>query len=283
MSPSRPRHHRLREAWLARYSANTAAAYARDLDAFTAEHGNPLTADRALVQEWLHDLARRGLKPASIRRKASALSSFLEYAAQEGAVRRNAARHTRRPTGGDAIRLGLDLTDARRLITTAEARGPQAAALVALLMGLGLRVSEACAVRLEHLTTDAGVPVLEVTRKGGRTNRLALSPAVLAAINAAAADRTEGPVLVGPRGGHLTRRAAAELVAELGTAAKIDGLHPHLLRHTAVTTALRAGVPLERVQQLLGHRSPTSTLRYAQALDALDNSAAGKLADTLYR
>lgn len=269
--------------WLSRYPENTAAAYRRDLADYITTAGDPLTATRADVQEWLRVLARRGLKPPTIRRKASALSSFLEYAAQEGAVEVNAARHTRRPLGGDAVKLGLSLPDARRLLDTAAEHSPRAAALIGLLMAMGLRVSEACGARVEHLTTDAGAPVLELVRKGGRTHRLPVPPAVHRALIAATGDRPIGPILTGPRGGHLTRHAAAELVAHLGEKAGIPHLTPHLLRHTAATTALRAGVPLERVQQLLGHRSPTTTLRYAQALEALDHSASDRLASELYQ
>lgn len=55
-------------------------------------------------------------------------------------------------------------------------------------------------------------------------------------------------------------------------------LHPHLLRHSAATAALDAGAPLDRVQALLGHQSPTVTMRYAQARERLTSSAAYDLA-----
>jgi len=273
---------RLVDGWLARFATLTATAYRRDLAQFAAHAGDPLTATRADVQSWIQALTRRGLKPASIRRKASAVSSFLDYAATEGAVPNNAARHTRRPLGGDGIRLGLDRDQARRLIAEARARGPRAATLIGLLTAVGLRVTEACSARIENLTTDAGVPVIELTRKGGRTARVPIPAPVMADLLAATTDRTEGPILECPRGGHITRHHAAKIVSELGDAAGIPDLTPHLLRHTAATTALRAGVPLEHVQQLLGHRSPTTTLRYAQALKALDRTATTTLAAELY-
>lgn len=270
------------DAWLAGFRENTATAYRRDLAQFTSFAGDPLTADRASVQSWIKHLQDRGLSPASVRRKASTVSSFLEYAAQEGAVAVNAAAHTRRPKGGDTVRLGLDLHQARSLLTAARRHSNRAWCLVALLTGIGLRVSEACAAKLEDLGTDAGVPILKVDRKGGRSQRIPVSQPVLDIINTVAADRTTGPILAGPRGGHMPRHRAYRLVRRLGDAAGIPNLHPHLLRHTAATNALRAGVPLEQVQTLLGHQSPQSTMRYAQALATIDAGAANRLGDALF-
>lgn len=276
-------HTRLTNSWLAQYPPTTQDSYARALRQFSewAQLDNPLKATRPLIQDWLKHLTATGLAAPTIRNKASALSSFYNYAAEEGAITANVARYTRRPRGGDGIRLGLPVDQARAVLQTAHQTSPTAHALVTLLMIAGLRISEAVKADITDLDTDAGKPVLEVTRKGGHSQRIPLPTLVADAVETAAGTRTDGPLLAGPRGGRLTRHRAAQLVQQIGEQAGIPGLYPHLLRHTCATNMLRQGIPVEKVQQVLGHRSIATTMRYVRALNQLDTTPGETLAAAL--
>jgi site-specific recombinase XerD len=268
--------------WLARYPATTREAYARDIRQFTKWlTADPLTADRVAVQAWLTELARQGRKPPTIRRKASAVSSLLAYAVSEDLIPANPAAHTRRPSGGQAVRLGLTDDDTRKLLAAAQTTSRTAYALVALLVSTGVRISEACGANLESIGQDSSHATLEVRRKGGRRDRVPLPPEVLAAIRAAAGDNTAGPLFIGARGARLSRHAAAWQLRQLAAKAGIEHVYAHRLRHTAATLAIRAGYPLEKVQAMLGHASPETTQRYIKAIANLDDSPSYALARTL--
>jgi integrase len=125
-----------------------------------------------------------------------------------------------------------------------------------------LRISEAVAARLDDIH-DAE---LTVTVKGGHRQTKPLTLDVSAAIRSAAGPRDKGPILV--RDGHgLSRTYAWRLIETLAATADIDDITPHVLRHTAASLALEAGARAEDVQELLGHRSIETTLRYLEGRD----------------
>jgi len=278
-------------AWLVTFpSENTRNAYLRDLlqfAAFTTELGitDPLAAPRPAVDAYARHLEALSLKPASRARKLAAVSSFLRYAAQEGVVDRNAAAHVRRPpVSAESPRLGMNATEARRVVVAAEAASPAHRALVALCLGAGLRVSEALALRPMDLTEEAGHRVARVSGKGGRERVVPLSPSawslLLPALEASPAPTA--PIIRGPQGGTIDRHRALRMIEALGRTAGLGHtLRPHDCRHTAATLALNAGASIHRVQDLLGHASPQTTQRYVAHRERLENSAAYVLGSVL--
>lgn len=101
---------------------------------------------------------------------------------------------------------------------------------------------------------------------------------------AIASGRTAGPVLLTGRGLGLTRQRAWEVVRQLARAAGVTKrIHPHSLRHTFVTAALDAGVPLRDVQDAAGHADPRTTRRYDRGRQSLDRHATYAVADFVER
>jgi site-specific recombinase XerD len=106
--------------------------------------------------------------------------------------------------------------------------------------------------------------VLRVCGKSTKIVLVPLPPAVGRAIDRAIGARTNGPILLNSRGGRMDRHAATRRLRRLAQPARvrITGPHPHMLRHTFVTTMLDAGVDLRDVQIAARHADPRTTMRY---------------------
>lgn len=156
-------------------------------------------------------------------------------------------------------------------------------ALARLMLDAGLRVSEACAVRDEHIRWDDGKHGwLDVAqgkgRKQGEVESVPMSAALADAIRTAQAHRPrrhEGIIIWG-RDGHLTRTAAWRVIA---TAADLHGMHihPHMLRHTTATTMLERGIHIRVIQRMLRHRRIDTTMRYMAVRDPMLDDAIAQL------
>ena len=267
--------------------AHTRSAYQSDLRCFTswcARIGiDPLTAQRAHLDGYARSLEAEGPASSSVARRLSVISGLFRYAYEEGYVDRNPAAHVRRPrVGDDSPTLGLDLVEARRLLQAAETASPRDHVLVCLLLLNGLRVSEVCTALVSDLSSERGHRVLVVVRKGGRRDLVPLAPRTLAAVEQHLDGRTDGFLVLANDGGPLNRFQATRAIRRLSRAADITKhISPHSLRHTAVTLALDAGVPLRDVQDMAGHADPRTTRRYDRARKSLDRHATYTLASYL--
>lgn len=284
--------------YLADYRGHTRDAYRRDLrDYFDwcGQHAIAvLDAYRATITAYVRDLAeppptgpetRPPRSPATIARRLATLSGFYRYAVAEGVVSRNPVDHVRRPkTGHDSPTLGLDRDEARRLLAAAAAHGPRAGALIALLVYSGLRIGEALGADVSDLTAVRGHRVLTVTRKGGARRDVALNAVVCEALDAYLDSRDTGPLFNTRTGGRYDPAEAWRMVRRVATEAGLDNaarISPHSLRHTFVTLAREAGVPLEDVQDAAGHADPRTTRRYDRGRHNLDRSPSYALAALL--
>ena len=268
-------------------NARTRSAYQSDLRCFAswcAQTGTePLTVQRAHLDLYARSLEAEGLAPSSVARRLSVLTGLFRYASDEGYISRNPAANVRRPrVSEDSPTLGLDLGEARRFLGAAEAAGLRDHALVCLLLLNGLRVSEVCSAQTEDVATERGHRVLRVKRKGGGRDLVPLAPRTMAAVDGHLDGRCEGPLLLANDAGPLNRFQAIRVVRRLCRAAQITKhITPHSLRHTAVTLALDAGVPLRDVQDMAGHADPRTTRRYDRARRSLDRHATYTLASYL--
>jgi integrase/recombinase XerD len=111
-----------------------------------------------------------------------------------------------------------------------------------------------------------------VCGKGTKVVLVPLPPAIGRAIDRAIGDRLGGPILLNSRGARMDRHAATRRLRHLAEAAgvRITRPHPHMLRHTFVTTMLDAGVDLRDVQIAARHADPRTTMRYDRARKNLD-------------
>lgn len=275
--------------WLAaQRSDHTRQAYGKDLDGFTrwlGAHGysDPRQATRAVVDLYRTECEAEGLKPATVARRLAALSSFYDYLTAEAGLAANPAARVRRPKLSDrSPRQWLTRDQARACLDTAVILGPAHQGLVALCLLAGLRVSEALGLRIEDIGEAQGHTVARVSRKGGRSEDVVLSAVCLDLLAPVIGARQSGPVIVGTDGATMDRHKAGRLIGEVGRRAGLTRpLVPHDLRHTCAVLSLKAGAPLHRVQQQLGHADPRTTQRYTHHLDALDNAAAYDLAGFL--
>ncbi|MBQ1046926.1 tyrosine-type recombinase/integrase [Micromonospora sp. C51] len=294
------------DAWLRnrRLSEHTRDAYRRDVAGWlawcAARELDPLRANFLHVNEYGRTLensvsARTGrpLTAATVARKLSALSSWYDFLVKLRAVELNPVAGADRPRvdRDHSATVGLAPDEVDALLAAAEAEtGPTAArnrAAVALLADLGLRVGELVSLDLTDLGAERGHRSVRFVGKGGRSRRRALTPGTAYAVDAylaerAAAQRVEvaqltGPLLVTASGARLDRHSVFRLVRRLARSAGIDAwarLSPHSLRHAFATTARSEGVPLEDVQDAMGHADPRTTRRYDRDRHNLDRDPA---------
>ncbi|MEQ7872383.1 tyrosine recombinase XerC [Sphingomonas sp. ASV193] len=265
-----------------RRSAHTVRAYvatAHRFIAFLGEHRGEEIGRFALLGLQAADLraflARRraeGLGAASASREMSAVRGFLTFAAEDSGNMPQLPR-TRAPKRPRTLPRPASPADA---VALAEEAGEGAAepwigardlAVLLLLYGSGLRVSEALGLKASILPLGQAIRVLG---KRGKTRIVPVLPAVREAIAAYVAGcpwplAGEGPLFVGAKGGPLSadvvRRAVRAARARLGLA---DSLTPHALRHSFATHLLARGADLRSLQELLGHASLSSTQIYTE-------------------
>src|SRR5207247_3343337 len=192
----------------------------------------------------------------------------------DGLLERSPAAHVRRlPVPAESPTLAFTHLQFEALLAAArESSNACGFALVAMLGLLGLRIFEATGTDIADLGEEHSHRVLRVCGKGTKTVLIPLPPAVGRAIDRAIDSRTHGPILVNRRGVRMDRHAATRRLRRLAQTAgvQITRPHPHMLRHTFVTTMLDAGVDLRDVQIAARHADPRTTMRYDRARQNLD-------------
>lgn len=285
----------IRDAWLRAKqlrsgSANTTAAYDRDITVYFAWcdcHGlDVFTVFAPDIERYIAHLTTgpgraRRLARSTVARMLTSVSSFYAYAGRHthGRIGNPVALVERLRPVTESPTLALSRAEADALRVEAQRRGARSYALAQLLLGTGLRVSEVCRADTGDITTDGDYDVLLVTRKGGKRGRVRLPAAVVRALRVYIGDR-RGPLFLLDNGNRMTRRMVDYHLSTMARAAGITKrISPHSLRHTAATLALNAGASLRDVQVQLGHARPDTTARYDQARRELDNRAADALAE----
>jgi site-specific recombinase XerD len=169
--------------------------------------------------------------------------------------------------------LGLNHLQFEAMITAArDSENVNDFALVSMLGLLGLRIFEATGSNIEALGESHGHRVLRVHGKGDKIVLVPLPPAVGRAIDRTADGRQTGPLLRNRTGSRMDRKGATRRLRVLARSAglKLERMHPHMLRHTYVTTMLDAGVDVRDVQIAARHADPRTTMRYDRARKNLD-------------
>ncbi len=267
-------------------AAHTLAAYGADVARymdFLARHrgvaegtGALLTVPQADLRAWMAHERARGLGPRSLARALSAVKGFTGWLAEREGIDATAVLSARGPKYRRSLPRPLSEQGARDMIGCVETQAREDwiaardAAVITLLYGCGLRISEALAL------TGAASPlpeVLRITGKGGKTRLVPVIPAARAAVARYAALvpfdlAPAGPLFRGARGGALNPRLIARAMEsarlQLGLPATAT---PHAMRHSFATHLLSAGGDLRTIQQLLGHASLSTTQAYT-AVDA---------------
>jgi site-specific recombinase XerD len=266
-------------AHLARYKGLSRVHTGSDLQVFlrwcTEHELEPLRARRSDIElflRWLEEIRR--FKPSTVARRLSVVTCFYRTCVIDAVLEASPAAYVRRPpVPNESPTLGLSHLQFEAMIVAARtSANPFDFALVALLGLLGLRVFEACQADIDDLGEEHGHRVLRVLGKGAKLALIPLPPAVGRAIDAALGDRVRGPILLNRNGRRMDRHTATRRLRRLATAAgvRMPSMHPHMLRHTYVTTMLDAGVSLRDVQIAARHADPKTTMRYDRARKNLD-------------
>jgi integrase/recombinase XerC len=262
----------------------TCEAYARDLRQFlaflTRQLGRtPALADMAAldartVRGFMASRRQLGAAARSLSRTMSALRTFFRWLEAEEIVRNRAIMAVAMPKVGHGVPKPLTVEKARAVVDggmAAELDWVEArdVAVLLLLYGSGLRISEALSLR----TRDGPTPerdVLRIEGKGGKERAVPVLPVTIAAIARYRALvpytlEPDGPLFLGAKGGPLSPRliqlAMERLREEL---ALPDTATPHALRHSFATHLLAAGADLRQIQELLGHATLSTTQVYTE-------------------
>jgi integrase/recombinase XerD len=291
---------RLAAAFLVGYPPHSSRAYFGDLRAWytwCAQSGvHPLAARRHHVDAWIRQLSQtpqpttgRPASPASIARRLSCLSKFYDYGIKDAELLEHSPiANVRRPkVSEDSPTIGLTAGELDGLLTAAEAHGRRSAALVSLLVYNGLRIAEVLACDVDALTHQRGHRVLRIVRKGGKASTEPLAAIVLRALENYITERTSGPIFLNADAtARLSYSTSFAMIRRLARRAGIAGaerISPHSLRHSFATELLGAGVPLQDVQDAMGHADPRTTRAYDRSRHNLDRHPTYKMAANLHR
>jgi len=268
-------------------SNNTIDAYARDVSGFLAFMSEHKGGDLGLaplgritvgdMRSWMAFTRGRDVGPRSLARKLSAVKSFMRWLSDREGFDATAILSTRSPKFTRKLPRPLTKEAAREVIDVAGVQsdtpwiGARDTAIMTLLYGCGLRISEALSL------TGADLPLSETLRITGKGGKERLVPVLAAAREAVEAYlrlcpfpiTRDLPVFLGARGRKLNPRMVQKAVErtrmQLGLPATAT---PHAMRHSFATHLLNAGGDLRTIQELLGHASLSTT----QAYTGVDNA-----------
>ena len=269
-----------------RLSPKTLEAYARDLRqclVFLSQHwGTRVTLKGFAALEASDIRAFMAMRRAddiggrSLMRALAGLRSFGRFLEREGKGKVGALSAIRAPKIGKSLPKPIQMTAAKRLADADERAGEDRdpwiwardAAVMGLLYGSGLRISEALGLKKRDVPLPGEGDVIIVTGKGNKARMVPVLQNVLKLI----ADYTavcphlltpEGPIFVGARGGPLSPRIIQLTMERMrGSLGLPDSATPHALRHSFATHLLSRGGDLRAIQELLGHASLSTTQIY---------------------
>jgi integrase/recombinase XerD len=259
--------------------ANTLEAYARDLEDARAELSGALASASAPgIEAFVAGLSKRGLAPATARRRISALKQFFRFLLHENIRSDDPTSRLDAPKRARTLPKTLSLEEVVSLIDAAQ--NPRDRALIELLYGAGLRVSELVSLPLRAAPGPNQLsPHMIIEGKGGMERLVALGRPALKALQAHLAARTALlPKLEARRelaqrwlfpsasaaDGKLTRRRVGQILEAAAAKAGLDParVSPHVLRHAFATHLVDGGADLRTVQTLLGHADIATTQIY---------------------
>jgi integrase/recombinase XerD len=262
----------------ARRAPKTVEAYRRDLTQFADFVGSsPAAAVTDDLERYVAQLRADGLAPATVARRIAALRSFYRHLLLLGTRDDNPAAELAPPRRQRKLPRTLSPGEAERLIEAAAGTTPRAlrdSAIVELLYGAGLRVSELTALHRGSVDLDARL--VRCTGKGGKERIVPIGRQATEALRRYQArgrtylDRRHRPELfLNAKGGPLTRAGVFLILRKIAAKAGLEPerVHPHLLRHSFATHLLEGGADLRSVQEMLGHADLATTELYTHVSD----------------
>ena len=262
----------------ARLAPRTVDAYRRDLaDLSTWLGGSPTDATTDRLAEYVATMRADGKAATTISRRVAAARSFYRHEVLLGTRTDNPAAELELPRRRRTLPRTLSPGEAERLIEAAAGTTPRSLrdrALVELLYGAGLRVSEA--VGLERSAVDLEGRLVRCIGKGSKERVVPIGREAVESLRRYLArgrpfldSRHRPELFLNAKGGPLTRAGAFFILRRLAGAAGLEPerVHPHLLRHSFATHLLEGGADLRSVQEMLGHADLATTELYTHVSD----------------
>ncbi|PID22750.1 site-specific tyrosine recombinase XerD [Sporosarcina sp. P3] len=254
---------------------NTVKSYQRDLTAYLRfiESLNVDTVnsiERAMVLQYLQKLKDGGKSSRTLSRHISSIRSFHQFLVREQVTTHDCTIHVELPKIEQQLPVVLSIPEIERLIHAVDGNTPQGMrdiALLELLYGTGMRVSELIAIDLADLHLTMGF-----VRVFGKGSKERIVPLGRSAIDACTLYLNEGrpksikdteALFLNMHGRRLTRQGCWKILKEAGVKAEIQKvITPHLLRHSFATHLIENGADLRAVQEMLGHADISTTQLY---------------------
>ena len=255
-----------------RMSPNTVASYCHDVEAFLeAVDLAPRAIGPSDIERYLGKVTEAGLSKRSAARLVSALRNFFDWCVQEGEVKENPCDRVDAPKLGKYLPSVLSVAEVTAILESVDLRKPfgkRDRAILEVLYGCGLRVSEAATLRISHVHLDEGF--VDVIGKGDKQRLVPLGDVAADAIRAYLPDRPapaerafEDILFLNRFGKPLSRISIFKLVKEQAMAAGVQKeISPHTFRHSFATHLIENGADLRIVQEMLGHESILTTEIY---------------------
>ena len=257
-------------------SSNTIVAYESDLQKLrsylTDAHVEPEKATTEILRDFIIEISSLGIHPRSQARILSSIKSFYHFLIYRNILDNDPTELLESPKIGLRLPEVLSLREIDAIVAAIDLSKPEGQrnkAIIEVLYGSGLRVSELIGLQLSKLYLDEGYMLVE--GKGSKQRLVPMSPQALKQIELWRIDRNllqikkgnEDFVFLNRRGAKLTRDMIFKIVKELAMLAGIrKNVSPHTFRHSFATHLLENGANLRAIQQLLGHESITTTELY---------------------
>lgn len=259
----------------------TVDAYRHDLERYMevlAKRGigdiNAVGREDAVA--FLAHLRDAGLAPASVERAASTIKGFHRFCVREGVTQNHPTADLALPAVPQSLPRALSVDEVGSILDQVwppTSLGARDRAILELLYGCGLRVSELISLDTGDIRFDEGI--VRVLGKGSKERIVPLSGtaehALRTYLSSARAELvskrsagipTTSAVFLNRRGGRLSRQSVYSTVRAAGESVSIEGLHPHVLRHSFATHMLAGGADLRSLQEMLGHSDISTTQIY---------------------
>jgi site-specific recombinase XerD len=287
------------EIWLAgQISPQTRQAYKKDVSHFIRtmsirSHADLHQVTRAAVIAWQNHMRERGIKPRTIRRRLSALSSLFSHLVAQRVIDTNPVREIKRPRVNrrQGTTKAFSAKEARKILDEPDATtllGLRDRAILSVGLQVGPRRAEIARLLVKDFHTNAGYKSLHFIRKGGEDLSLSINPQTTQRIEDYLAAAGHGGDLEGPLfrplrknqlrtepRRHLHPAAVDRILRKYARAIGIGhGYSAHSMRATFITTALSNGASLEDVQRDVGHADPSTTKLYDRRGHNPEKSAA---------
>ena len=257
-------------------SSNTIDAYERDLQKLNnylvEAHVAPEKATVEILRDFIIEISSLGIHPRTQARILSSIKSFYHFLVYRNMLDNDPTELLESPKIGLRLPEVLSLNEIDKIIAAIDLSKPEGQrnkAIIEVLYGSGLRVSELINLQLSKLYMDEGYMLVE--GKGSKQRLVPMSMQALKQIELWKTDRNlldikkgnEDFVFLNRRGTKLTRDMIFKIVKELAMLAGIrKNVSPHTFRHSFATHLLENGANLRAIQQLLGHESITTTELY---------------------